>query len=168
MSDNPQAKQDHADSTLGAGVRQAATLAMLALIAGGMGALLGALLAPDVEGLAKMATYAYLSLMVIGPLFLLAMNSPEPGDESRKLYATLGGSVVLLLVAGLGGSVAGAAFFFVPATNIASWLGVAKPDVVQDALFAQIGWSKIVLTVTVTSVLALALAWRAHRLVQRA
>jgi hypothetical protein len=145
-----------------AGLKQAMTLGGVALVVGGAGGWLGTLLARDVDRLAAIVAYAYLSLAVLWPLFLVAVTASSLDGENRLLYRTAGGSLGLLLIAGLGGAIVGTGFFFVPATNVPAILGVEEPAVIQQALFAHIGWTKVLLVVAVTSVVSLALAGWAH------
>ena len=144
--------------TLRAGLKQAMTLGVVALVVGGAGGWLGTLLAQDVDRLAVVVAYAYLSLAVIWPLFLVAITVSNLDEESRLLYATAGRSFGVLLIAGPVGAVIGTGFFFVPATNVPFILGFEKPAVIQQALFAHIGWTNVLLAVAITTVVSLALA----------
>jgi hypothetical protein len=143
---------------LRAGLKQAMTLAVVALVVGGAGGWLGTLLAQDVDRLATVVAYAHLSLAVLWPLFLVAITVSNLDGESRLLYATAGRSFGVLLIAGLVGAVIGTGFFFVPATNVPAILGGEEPAVVQRALFAHIGWTKVLLVVAATTIVSLALA----------
>ncbi len=151
---------------LQAGLIQGVSLGLPGLLLGVLAGWLGLWRAEGVDAIASVVVKVYLALVLLLPGTLAFWTLANLNDEDWVLYQSLPGSMVMLLLGALLGTLVATGFFMVVAINVPAIFGGKDQVALRLSLMAQLGWTRVLVVAGITAVSSIPLAFWGHRQVR--
>ena len=145
------------------GLEQALTLGGIGLLIGGLGGWVSVIFGDGIESVTSIAAKSYWVVIILIPACLVYMTNDNFTKNNHKYYSNITQSLILLLIAGIGGVLASSALFLIPATNLPFVFEKLDAIEVREALYAQIGQVSFFLYLGITTIVAIATAIWANK-----